>query len=1246
MPSASASLEDGWKALFDNRFDEARQIFQAALSSEDDEPLRGLTLCAWAQGDSPAVARCLSDLIASHPENSYLPCYLAMAGSPDLHGWPASERMKVFEAALSKTAVTLYRQRLAYELAEVRMMLLDARSGEAAREAGIVIDHWNVVGPFGLTGAGDFLRPFGPETGIRLQYSGWRKEVDLHPVTPVHPTGLLNWAGLIHPSYGVVAYALNAIESQDEGEIELIVHSPSDFRVWWNGKPVLEKSGLNLDTSQTVSTRVTVQKGKNLLAVKTKKRGAWWLRVMLQAVNESSPVLQSVPLAVEDFSDTFLQPFEIHRSVPGVSCGISSSYPFALPAPSSPGQNAVNDLLLTIWHIERAEYDAAKSRLNKCIERFPRAAFFYAMYGDVSLRHATARGGSKARFQQEAESAFTKALELDPYCRNALIGLQTYYMDRDQVDRALDVMDEQIRQYPDLLSSGYAGLLNYSYGLLYSRKGFEAEAASKFELVAKGFVPSYENYRRLFDYYDKNNNLRQAAKIISRALDVFPGYLPFLNRAMRIPSVIPDAPDTIGLLKRAVELNPFVLYYPLALGRALEQKGRYSEALALYEKLRRRYPSHPQPAENYAELAFLVSKPDKAVESYRHVFELEPQRMNPFHVLRDLADEVEFPYLQYDVRLEDVDVAKAEKWKSSRASSIYLLDIMVLELHENGTYDQYIHQAIKILNQEGMRKWAEIVIPTGRNVELIGARTLTPDGTEWAVSNVQELNNQKSLSMYGIEEGAIVEYAYLQRGGTDVPGSNVYSGGYFFGADEDHMLLSKLTLIKPKDLPFNMDANPEDFPVRITREGDREIYEWATWMSEGRKSESFAPPLAERVPSLQVTTARDWLPFVDRVKTTLQGYEERSLQVERLAKQLQEGIDSNRTYVQKVYDWIRETVEDTSGGETSADTVVLQAGGRYQKIRLARHLLQLGGVKARLAIALENDEHDGFRPLPFPNFPGTMVLLVPRQEDIPERIVMDFESRFAALENLNPRLKKMVALVFDDPASYFEPLFPHLWEHALLMREVKLVLRDDHSASLQGTYLYDNMNDRLLREALTNPEVKRRLADMQIAKDLRGIRIDDFSLEDIDDLSKTPRLVFSGALPDVAKPAGPRSLKIAPVLARSLASTLVSEPTRETPIVFNSSPMQNPLLLRFDLTAYLDKGASIVLPDDTFLLTEFGYYSLFYSWDGMEVVLRRSFLMPEQRIEPNEYEGFVEFCRSIDQAEEREIHITFPRTVN
>lgn len=1240
IPAVTASVEDGFPLLYNNQVEEARKIFQSELKDSPGAALAGLFLSAWTQGDDPEMARTLAQWIDTAAAEPELPFLLAFLGNSEFHGWTPAERVTLFRKLLERDLPPYNRQQLQVELQEALDMLLDSSVETAARAGGALLEHWALLGPFGRFGAPDIEEPFGPETGWKATYAGWQREVQWVTSNAMDKTGMIDYESQLGPVNGI-AYALNQVESSADGEALLTIQSPSNYRVWLDGRPILEKSSYKMHTSQASTVRVPIKKGKQLMALKLQNQNTGWFRAYLQPISDSTVELHSVPFVWSEHSGLFLHPFSGEEFDNEEGYGLASALP---PTPLVAGateEQVIHRLLTAMWHEDHGEVSAALDSVRQALALTPKFSLLYSTYGDLSLRLAMMRPGSKARFQQEAESAFRSALDLDPLSRTALVGLQTYFLDRDQVDPALDLLNEQIKAHPELYSQGYSGLLDYGYGILYSRKNFAVESGQMFQKAVETYIPSYEAYRYLFDHYERSQQMPPALAVLQKALDIFPGFIPYLERANNFPASYPNAPDVEPLLRRALEIHPNSILYASTLYNWLVKHGKIQEAAEFCQNNKARFPYHTFWNEKQAELALVQGNRDEAVKNYQVVYEKHPRLLEPFRALRSLAGQ-KFPYQKYDVNLEDIDLSQAEKWKTSRASVIYLLDIMVLDLHEDGTNDMYVHQALQILNQEGLQKWAEIVIPKGGNVELLMARTITPDGKEWALSNLQDLNNQQSLSMYGIEPMSIVEYSYIQRGGADNPGANYHAGGYFFGSDDDPMLLTKLAIVKPDSIALQYDINPDTYPVKISHEGNNTIYEWQNEKQDGLKGEAYAPPLTERVPSIKWTTEPDWRNFIQRQRFSVWGFEERSPLVDAKAAELKGISSSTQEFVAHVYDYVREKIGDSSGGLTTADTLALQTGGRYQKMRLMRHLLKKGGVKTQLAVALENDLQDGYRVLPSLGYPAQALLAIPRQPGIEETLYADFSSRFAPLGDLNPSLHRAVALYIDGPVPYFEPVDSDFWEAGLLLRDFHLTLQDDRGADIQGTYTYADMYDKAIREALTNPEFERQFADRQLAAELNGIQIGSHEFQDIDNLTLPPRLAFSGKLPDVAKADEGQSLTLVPILARSKASEMIGDPTRQYAIEFQNSPVRDPLSTRLNLDTYIKQGAVISLPEDVLTINEFGYYSLFYSWEGNEIAVQRSFLVPEQTIEPDRYEEWMKFCREIDQMENRPIRIQLP----
>ena len=449
--NVNASMESAWDSLITNQIDAAQTEFTKQLESNPgEEALQGLYLAAWARGQAPEMAEILTRLLNDYPRSQFLPAYLSMWGNSEFHGWKASDRAALLQKAIENSTSFIHRQILAHEWMETLDMLLDENVKKAAQEAGVLLNYWAVVGPFGRYGAADLFNPFGPEKGLQDEYLGWRGKVSVQNIDNPDLAGLIEFSSLIHPDTGI-AYAFNAFESETDAEAWLTIQSPADFQIWLNGQPIMEKTYLLLDTAKLHTASIPVRKGKNLLVVKSQKtNGSWWVRSSLISKDEEKLYISSIPFQSSDFESLFLTPFEVKTSRPLECSVVSSPYPLALSESKTEAQVISEAVFLASWHLNRAEYQAARLYLEQGQKIAPDFALLHSLHGDVSLQLARSRPGSKLRFYQEAETSLSKALSNDPYCISAMTELVAYYLDRTQIDQALDNFKDHLTKYPDI----------------------------------------------------------------------------------------------------------------------------------------------------------------------------------------------------------------------------------------------------------------------------------------------------------------------------------------------------------------------------------------------------------------------------------------------------------------------------------------------------------------------------------------------------------------------------------------------------------------------------------------------------------------------------------------------------------------------------------------------------------------------------------------------------------------------------
>lgn len=183
-----------------------------------------------------------------------------------------------------------------------------------------------------------------------------------------------------------------------------------------------------------------------------------------------------------------------------------------------------------------------------------------------------------------AEAAFEAVRRLDPSDLQAMLTLGRIYLDRNQTDRAIEVLRELVRQTPNN-RIGYSFLVE---ALLKAERGDEAEAVLR-EMLALD-TASLEARLTLAEVQTRRGDHRAALDTLLAAPEEVRAD-PQLRR--QLASALYLAGDLDAALATADELlkaQPDNQYLSLLKGLILAAEGRNTEALQLLAKLREAEP--------------------------------------------------------------------------------------------------------------------------------------------------------------------------------------------------------------------------------------------------------------------------------------------------------------------------------------------------------------------------------------------------------------------------------------------------------------------------------------------------------------------------------------------------------------------------------------------------------------------------------------------------------------------------------
>jgi hypothetical protein len=149
----------------------------------------------------------------------------------------------------------------------------------------------------------------------------------------------------------------------------------------------------------------------------------------------------------------------------------------------------------------------------------------------------------------------------------------------------------------------------------------------------------------------------------------------------------------------------------------------------------------------------------------------------------------------------------------------------------------------------------------------------------------------------------------------------------------------------------------------------------------------------------------------------------------------------------------------------------------------------------------------------------------------------------------------------------------------------------------------------------------------------RAAAVSYHNVENVDDVQKPLSIEYAFGAPNFARVRGKEILIDQALPPLQLGASLATLEVRETPLHISRE-----LNIFFHAVLELPSGASFVaIPSALELDTEFGSYSLWFAEENGSICLHRELHLKAQRIWPQEYPRFVEFCRAVDTAERQEI---------
>ncbi|TET09519.1 tetratricopeptide repeat protein, partial [Candidatus Aerophobetes bacterium] len=724
----------------------------------------GLSLTYEARGKYDQVFDEWTTLIKLDPSSPLTEIYLRRMEALELYTHRFEKLIEIYEDLLKEGVENPINENL-IKSQLMRLYKKKKRPQEAAlisrqisRQRGY-IDDWWVIGPFGKFGRLGFYEEFAPEREILLEkeYEGTKRMIRWFKLRLGAVFGVIDLSAVLSPEEGT-AYALTYVYSPERREAALRITTDDALKLWINEECVYEKDVFSEFLPHHQAVGVHLNEGWNKFLAKLTKDEDFW-QFSLQITDPEGRAFfdlkcqASLPEGEKIFSGSYSKEIKVNKGA------LDELEKLALEKP----KEAMTHAYLGILSYSAGDDERAIKEFKKAVEINPNSPFFHFMLAESYYWAAT--------FDREddAKAEYEKTLSLDRDYVGAHEGLGLYYAHHEKPLLAIEEYQKTIAINPGY----YYG--HYLLAQTYYREGWENEAITELEIALGLNESSIPGYRLWADYYYNKNNYKRAINILTEAVDKDYSSRGAWMDLARVLDLTANYELAITAYQKILILDPYDISIYFKIGDIYEKIKEYQKAEEIYREVARIAPDYYL---SYSELGYLNQWQDKkeALSFWMKSLELNPGYFKLKKYLNFLEGKKEYA-AEFQIDVEDIIQNSPPASDYPRASSVYLVDDMIIEVNEDATLSYTAHQLIKIFDEKGREEWGEIELPL---CEIKRVRTYTPDGKILDATSIKDVDNTKVVSMPGLENDALIEIKHSKEVNWGTPFANYLSALRFY----------------------------------------------------------------------------------------------------------------------------------------------------------------------------------------------------------------------------------------------------------------------------------------------------------------------------------------------------------------------------------------------------------------------------------------------------------------------------------
>lgn len=1136
---------------------------------------------------------------------------------------------------LQRTLLYFYAQKGDYKSAE-----------EISTKMGFV-SSWAFIGPWGFTSRPAFYEAFEPEKQVNLKDSVFLERRELKwRLLPQQPDYLpVDFFDFLRPQSGAV-YGMSQVKLPELKEGYLIIRTQAAFKLWLNNSLVFEADRLNVLLPEEFIVPVTLNSD--------------WNQIMIKIIEGQSSDEFQMQLVNKDYkpfdNSAYEKGLQLHDFPQSVIRNSQSAFQNCIPSPAIEYYRAITEpksyerLTLGLLYFCLNDYDKAFVQMEKACGGLPSHTPFFLYY--LALIYDSSPLFPLSYRQTQVKDLTDKILSLSADFLPAYFLRAQYYESQDKTEEALFELRKSLKINP-----------GFFYGYLYGARIAEKASRDTSESTRSGgwkyeqtkwlkqtAAFDKENPKVLFyeaNCFQKDGNYQKARELYERIIKERPIILKNIISLNQHAGRLQEVIDGYKLILSRQPNNPDIIE---DMAKVFADMGNYKEALVNYETLNKLIPHESKYLQAMGDLYQRMGKSEEASRYYAWALQLNPSDIKLRRYLAYLNKKEEDFAKPFYINVAPLLTTSFSSQQFPRAKVAFLVDQGFLRVYEDGSYTEVIHQAYRILNEEGIERYSNLDV----GGELMEARVYRRDGTVLEPTLV----GGRKLTLPGIEVGCVVEYKYR----VDSPKQNFqfnYQNFYFQDPSYDApLLISELVVITPKDFPFKYIQRNFAVQPKISEENNLKIYQWHVTMAEHVDSEPRMPNVNEILPHIRLTElGRSW---DDVVKLYQDSYLGRAIVTELITKESQKVTDGKKTVREKtesLYYFVDNLIRETAGGEIKAQSILITRKGN--RLVLLKALLDTAGIESYFVLVRQpaNFFPEPEWELPNPQYfieegsAGALLMII-QEDGLPLWVCGEYRGLlFGDLPlyvqggrglvipaKCLPAEKSGSSVPDKDkeiPQFVTIPQLPI--EQQASVSELTLLL-DEITATGKGMISFagisnsDNKNNFLMM----NEKEKLLSLERELNEEYPGFILQSAEFDNLNSQTKPLKISLKFVITNFVSSAGEELKCRNGLKPLGLTQQFISQSERKFPL-----QVKEPFYRKEKSQIIIPDGHNFVwTPESVIQKTNFGNYELHIKQDDKTIFIERIIYLPSQKIQPADYPEFIKFCSEIDRIESRPIRFS------